>query len=105
MITLTEKAAKHIGQLQKEPEANGNPLRLYVEEGGCSGMKYGLSFDEKKEGDILLEDQGIQIIIDNDSLSYIKGSEVDFDGGLNGRGFFFRNPNAHKTCGCGRSFN
>jgi iron-sulfur cluster assembly protein/iron-sulfur cluster insertion protein len=105
MITLTERAAKHIKVLAKEKASGDQILRLFVEAGGCSGLEYGMSFDSPKEDDHLLEDHGIRFVMDPTSFEYMQGSEVDFDDGLNGKGFDIKNPNASSTCGCGRSFN
>ena len=80
-------------------------ITIIVEAGGCSGLEYGMSFDSPKEDDCVLEDKGIQFAMDPTSLEYMQGSEVDFDDGLNGKGFDIKNPNATSTCGCGRSFN
>lgn len=105
MITLTQRAVAQIKLLAQEKATDGQILRLFVEAGGCSGLEYGMSFDCPKEEDHVLEDQGIQFVMDPTSLEYMQGSEVDFDDGLNGKGFDIKNPNASSTCGCGRSFN
>lgn len=105
MITLTESAAKKIEILRGEKASSGQLLRIFVEAGGCSGFEYGMSFDEKKPDDRILEDQGVEFLIDPTSFDYLDGSVVDFDDGLSGKGFEVKNPNASSTCGCGRSFN
>ena len=105
MITLTNSAVAQIQKLQAEKASEGQQLRILVEAGGCSGFEYGMSFDEKKEGDQLFESNGVVFLVDETSLEYLDGSEVDFDDGLSGKGFEVRNPNASSTCGCGRSFN
>ncbi len=79
-------------------------LRVLVESGGCSGFQYGMSFDEAKDGDTVLESEGVPVIIDATSLAYLDGSAIDFDDGLHGKGFEIKNPNAQSTCGCGKSF-
>ncbi len=104
MIQLTEKAAGQVRRLQVVHGVEGHFLRLFVESGGCSGMEYGMSFDGTKEGDHRIETQGVMVLVDRESMSHLKGSEVDFDDGLTGKGFEVRNPNANSTCGCGRSF-
>lgn len=104
MITLTERAAEKIRSLQAELGEPEKRLRIFVEPGGCSGFEYGMSFDVRKDGDQELENHGVTFLIDETSLSYLDGSEVDFDDGLRGKGFEVRNPNATSTCGCGKSF-
>ena len=89
-------------------EGSVNPdsfLRVGVEGGGCSGLSYKLDFDSSmQDGDQLFEDRGIKILVDKKSFLYLIGTELDFTGGLNGKGFAFNNPNATRTCGCGESF-
>ncbi len=80
-------------------------LRVFVENGGCSGMQYGMSFDGRKGGDAVFESEGVTVLLDPDALRYLNGSSIDFDDGLQGRGFEIKNPNAKTTCGCGKSFN
>ena len=104
MITLTESAAKKVGELEKENGEDGKRLRIFVESGGCSGFQYGMSFDIEKDGDRILDSQGVSFLMDPKSLNYMDGSEIDFDDGLQGKGFEIRNPNAESTCGCGKSF-
>ncbi len=104
MITLTDSAAAKIRALQEEIADPAKRLRIFIEPGGCSGFEYGMSFDEAKEGDTELEDKGVPFLIDPSSLDYLKGSQVDFDDGLQGKGFSINNPNATSTCGCGKSF-
>lgn len=104
MITLTTRAAGQIRQMQKELGAEGKMLRLLVESGGCSGFQYGMSFDEAKADDRRCESEGVAILLDPASAAYLEGSHVDFDDGLQGKGFEIKNPNAQSTCGCGKSF-
>jgi iron-sulfur cluster assembly protein/iron-sulfur cluster insertion protein len=85
--------------------AAGGRLRLFVETGGCSGLQYGMSFDDLKEDDNSFESEGVSIVVDPKSFEHLDGTTVDFDDGLHGKGFEIRNPNAHTTCGCGKSFN
>ena len=105
-ITITEKAKKEILRIMNEnnvPENYG--LRVGVKGGGCSGLTYTLNFDgDEKDGDTIIEDENVKLIIDGKSLFYLMGTELDFSDGLNGKGFLFNNPNASKTCGCGDSF-
>lgn len=104
MITLTDSAATKIRSLQEEIADPSKRLRIFIEPGGCSGFEYGMSFDEAKAGDAELEDKGVPFLVDPSSLEYLKGSQVDFDDGLQGKGFSINNPNATSTCGCGKSF-
>ena len=105
MIILTKNAAARIRQLKSELSEDSKYLRLFVETGGCSGLEYGMSFDEKKNDDVVEESQEIEFIVDPNSMNHLDGCSVDFDDGLNGKGFEIHNPNAQTTCGCGKSFN
>ncbi|MGB0745300.1 MAG: HesB/IscA family protein [Opitutales bacterium] len=105
MIFLSDSAAAKIKALSAEKASAGQFLRIFVEPGGCSGFEYGMSFDEMKADDKLLEDKGVQFLVDPPSFDYLDGSKVHFDDGLSGKGFEVINPNATSTCGCGRSFN
>lgn len=105
MITVTEKAAQRIKSLIEEAGDSKFYLRVSVKGGGCSGLSYDLSFDDKvNEKDTLYEDKAVKILVDNKSMLYLFGTELDFSDGLNGKGFQFINPNASRTCGCGESF-
>ena len=90
--------------MRKELEAGDKPLRLLVEAGGCSGFQYGMSFDEAKPDDVRCESEGVSMVLDAGSAAYLNGTLVDFDDGLQGKGFELKNPNAQSTCGCGKSF-
>ena len=80
-------------------------IRVGVSGGGCSGLMYNLVFDnEMKDGDQEFEDNNVKVVVDKKSFLYLIGTELDFSGGLNGKGFVFVNPNANRTCGCGESF-
>ena len=105
MITLTENATKHIENLQREQNAAGKPLRVYVEAGGCSGMEYGMAFDEKKTDDAVIAQDGVEVVIDPMSANFLKDSVIDYVDSLQGSGFKINNPNVHSSCGCGKSFN
>lgn len=105
MITLTQRAAQQVRTLQTEIAEETKRLRVFVESGGCSGFQYGMSFDERKDGDQALSSEGVEFFVDPTSLAYMEGSVIDFDDGLHGKGFEIRNPNAQSTCGCGKSFN
>ena len=104
MITLTPRAAKQVRSMHAELNEPQKRLRVLVESGGCSGFQYGMSFDEPKPDDAQLESEGVTFVIDPTSLAYLSGSSIDFDDGLQGKGFEIRNPNAQSTCGCGKSF-
>lgn len=106
MITVTENAKNHALKLIKaENRVEGTFIRVGVDGGGCSGLSYKLEFDDKlKEGDQMFEDKGIKIVVDRKSFLYLAGTELEYTGGLNGKGFVFNNPNASRTCGCGESF-
>jgi len=91
--------------LEEEGMARDSYVKVGVSSGGCSGLSYKLDFTkDKSEGDKLIEDNGVRILIDKKSLLYLVGTVLDFSGGLNGKGFTFNNPNASRTCGCGESF-
>jgi iron-sulfur cluster insertion protein len=104
-LIFTQAAAAKVAALIQE---EGNPalnLRIYVQGGGCSGFQYGFSFDENKtEGDVLVETDGVGLLIDPMSMQYLMGAEVDYVEDLKGAQFVIRNPNATTTCGCGSSF-
>lgn len=104
MITLTPRAARQISVMQKETASEDKTLRVLVEAGGCSGFQHGMSFDTEKEGDHKLVSEGVTMLLDAASLAYLDGSLIDFDDGLQGKGFEIKNPNAQSTCGCGKSF-
>ena len=80
-------------------------VRVGVKSGGCSGLSYDLTFDNKKEeNDKVFEENNVKIIVDKKSFLYLIGTTLEYSGGLNGKGFVFNNPNANRTCGCGESF-
>jgi len=105
MVTLTESAAGHVKELlANEKENMAKTLRVYVEGGGCSGLQYGMVFDEKRDGDTAVDCHGVSVLVDPFSLNYLRGTVVDFVDRLNGGGFKISNPNARHSCGCGKSF-
>lgn len=106
MITVSASAKDYITNLMAQEKSTGNTfVRVGVKGGGCSGLEYKLSFDsEMKAGDEVYEDKGIKIVVDMKSLLYLYGTELDYSGGLNGKGLTFKNPNATRTCSCGESF-
>jgi iron-sulfur cluster assembly accessory protein len=85
-------------------EGGDKHLRVYVEKGGCSGLSYGLVFDERRDGDTISESAGLSVLVDAFSADFVRGTVVDFDDSLTGGGFKIRNPNARQSCGCGNSF-
>ena len=104
-VTLTENAVKEIKRLElAENMSDDRALRVGVKGGGCSGMTYVLGFDAKVEGDEEYAIDGVRIIMNKSHQLYLYGMQIDFEHGLNSRGFVFQNPNAKKTCGCGTSF-
>ena len=104
-VTLTASAKDEIKRLMNEDGFNTeNFLRIGVKGGGCSGMTYVLGFDAKTDTDESFEIDGISVIMEKSHGIYLMGMEVDWQGGLNSRGFTFNNTNASKTCGCGTSF-
>ncbi len=104
MVTLSPKAAQQVRTMHAELNAPGKLLRVFVETGGCSGFQYGMSFDDPKADDHRFESEGLAILLDPASNAYLEGSLIDFDDGLQGKGFEIKNPNAQSTCGCGKSF-
>lgn len=106
MITVSDNAKEHALRLMaEEHRPEGTFIRVGVEGGGCSGLSYMLEFDDQmREGDHVFEDKGIRIVVDRKSFLYLVGTELEYTGGLNGKGFVFNNPNASRTCGCGESF-
>ena len=105
MINVTDNAVRQLQSLlpvQNENSRKG--LRVHVAKGGCSGLHYEMSLDEMKDGDTVVERDGMQFFIDGDSVPHLRGATLDFSGGLTGTGFRVVNPNASRTCGCGSSF-
>jgi iron-sulfur cluster assembly protein len=106
MITVSDNAKEYITQLMaSQANTPDSFVRVGVKGGGCSGLEYQLNFDNQlKQGDEVYEDKGIKVVVDFKSLLYLYGTELDYSGGLNGKGLTFINPNATKTCSCGESF-
>ena len=104
-MNVTQNAARQLrGLLEAQTEKARKGLRVQIAKGGCSGLHYEMSLDEKKPGDAVVERDGVEFFIDNESLPYLRGATLDFHGGLTGVGFQIANPNAARTCGCGTSF-
>jgi len=107
MIYVSDKAKLKVDNLMKEAEIKTGDyfLRVSVVGGGCSGLSYKLDFDnEKKPMDQEFEDNGVKVVTDLKSFLYLVNTTLDFSDGLNGKGFYFSNPNASRSCGCGESF-
>ena len=105
MITLTESAAEKLGATMAGkdlPETHA--LRVFVKGGGCGGMQYGMTFDEPRDGDQVYEQFGMRVIVDETSLHYVNGANIDYVDNLMGGGFQIDNPQAVTSCGCGSSF-
>ncbi len=104
VLELSASATEEIKALLTKPENSGKRLRVFVEEGGCSGMKYSLTFDEERPGDLLAGSSEAAVVVDPFSAQYLRGATVDFSDSLTGGGFKITNPNARQSCGCGKSF-
>ena len=105
MLSLTEKAAEKVKEIrQAEGIEDVMALRLRVVGGGCSGFSYDLYFDSAQDSDKTFDSFGVKLVVDQMSLMYLVGTEVDYMEGLHGAGFKFQNPNVKSTCGCGSSF-
>ena len=105
MIHVTDDAVNHLRSLLAEqPAPGGKGLRVQVAKGGCSGLQYEMSLDERQEGDAVVERGNVQFLIDAESADFLRDATLDFEDGLTGSGFRIVNPNAARTCGCGTSF-
>jgi iron-sulfur cluster assembly accessory protein len=104
VITLTPSAAEEVKTILTQPENAGKTLRIYVEQGGCSGMQYSMVFDEQRPDDLATQMHGVSVLVDPFSAKYLRGTVVDFSDALTGGGFKISNPNAKQSCGCGKSF-
>lgn len=104
ILRLTPRAATEVKDLLAKPENAGKNFRVFVEQGGCSGMQYGMVFDEQRDGDFVSEQEGLTVVVDAISAQYVRGTVVDFSDELTAGGFKITNPNARESCGCGKSF-
>ncbi len=104
VITMTSAAEDKVRELLKQENDPTLGLRIFVAGGGCSGLQYGMTLDEEQEGDTVIAIGGFKVFVDDMSLGYITGSEVDYVDSLMGAGFTVNNPNAVSSCGCGHSF-
>ena len=104
IVSLTPRAVAEVTSLLTLAENAGKHMRFYVEQGGCSGMQYGMVFDESRDGDLISANEGVTVLVDPISADYLRGTVVDFSDELTGGGFKITNPNAKQSCGCGKSF-
>jgi iron-sulfur cluster assembly accessory protein len=100
IVSLTAQAVTELQGQVGRPENLGK----FVEQGGCSGMQYGMTFDEKRDGDHVSTQDGMTVLVDDFSAQYLRGTVVDYSDALTGGGFKISNPNAKQNCGCGKSF-
>jgi iron-sulfur cluster assembly protein len=107
-IRISDKAKQRVLQLMQDAGVGNDPsyfLRVGVVGGGCSGLSYKMDFDNvQKPTDQVFEDNGLKVVTDLKSFLYLVNTTLEFSDGLNGKGFYFNNPNASRTCGCGESF-
>jgi iron-sulfur cluster assembly protein len=106
MISITDKGAEKVHEFLagQEGDVSMAGLRVGVRGGGCSGFQYQLAFDEQREDDVVFEDHGLKLLVDNASLELVRGSTIDYEESLQGAGFKVDNPNVVAACGCGSSF-
>ncbi len=104
IITMTTSAADKVRELLTQENDPSLALRIFVAGGGCSGLQYGMTLDEEQDGDTVIPQDGFRVLVDEMSVGYISGSEVDYVDSLMGAGFTVNNPNAVSSCGCGHSF-
>ncbi len=104
LVTLTAGAVAEVRRLLLAEPGPGRGLRLGVAGGGCSGLTYKVEFDARRDGDLVVPQEGFEVYLDRKSAIYLRGVTLDHEPGLASRGFQFRNPNATNTCGCGESF-
>jgi iron-sulfur cluster assembly protein len=106
MVTITDKGAEKVREFLAAQEADTSlaGLRVGVRGGGCSGFQYQLAFDEQRDDDAVFETHGLRLLVDNDSLPFVRGSVIDYEETLQGAGFKVENPNVVAACGCGSSF-
>ena len=104
MITISDKGAEKVHEFltAQESDASLAGLRVGVRGGGCSGFQYQLAFDEQRDGDIVFESHGLKLLVDNESLPFVRGSVIDYEESLQGAGFKVSNPNVVAACGDGR---
>lgn len=104
-LVFADVAAAKVGDLIAEEDNTALMLRVFISGGGCSGFQYGFTFDERREdGDTVIENAGVVLLVDPMSVQYLMGAEIDYKEDLQGSRFIIRNPNSATTCGCGSSF-
>ena len=104
-LIFTDSAAIKVRELIDEEGDDALMLRVFISGGGCSGFQYGFTFDQNEtDGDTIVVNQGVKLLVDPMSVQYLTGAEIDYTEGLEGAQFVIRNPNAATTCGCGSSF-
>jgi iron-sulfur cluster assembly protein len=106
MIEITDKGAEKVHEFLASQQADAGVagLRVGVRGGGCSGFQYQLAFDEQRENDVVFESHGLKLLVDGESLQFVRGSTIDYEENLQGAGFKVENPNVVAACGCGSSF-
>jgi iron-sulfur cluster assembly protein len=106
MIEITDKGAEKVHEFLASQQADVSVagLRVGVRGGGCSGFQYQLAFDEQRDSDVVFESHGLKLLVDGDSLQFVRGSTIDYEESLQGAGFKVNNPNVVAACGCGSSF-
>lgn len=106
MLFVSDTAKERIEEIKRNGEIpEDNFVRVSVTSGGCSGLSYSMEFDNQpRENDQIFEDKGVKIVTDLKSFLYLFNTVLEFSSGLDGKGFYFNNPNATRTCGCGESF-
>lgn len=104
-VSLTRAASDQIrSMLSNEPDGDSKGLRVFIEQGGCSGMKYSMTFDIPRDGDVIAQNNQMRVLVDPISVQYLEGAVIDFSEDLTSGGFKIRNPQAKQSCGCGKSF-
>ena len=105
LVNVTPAAASAVQELMTKRNLTGYGLRIFISGGGCSGFQYGLALEDNvRESDMAYEVNGVKIVIDEVSINYLRGAQIDYVDELMGSGFKITNPNAQSTCGCGQSF-
>jgi iron-sulfur cluster assembly protein len=105
LVQLTDQAVSELRKVIAEEGRTDLALRVFVSPGGCSGLSYGMSLEEQSDdGDFVITQDGLNVVVDEFSANFVRGSQIDFVKGLMGAGFTVQNPNAKKSCACGQSF-